>query len=111
MRDRIEINKNLIPYRFDIVLAGRAYTFFVDYNRTACFFTVSLYDSAGSLLCSGEPLVYGMPLFRDVYRAGVFPALDLTPLDESGQEQAVTWEKLGETVFLTVDDEGGGAVG
>ena len=64
MRDRIEINKNLIPYRFDIVLAGRAYTFFVDYNRTACFFTVSLYDSAGSLLCSGEPLVYGMPLFR-----------------------------------------------
>ena len=44
MRDRIEINKNLIPYRFDIVLAGRAYTFFVDYNRTACFFTVSLYD-------------------------------------------------------------------
>ena len=26
MRDRIEINKNLIPYRFDIVLAGRAYT-------------------------------------------------------------------------------------
>ena len=52
-----------------------------------------------------------MPLFRDVYRAGVFPALDLTPLDESGQEQAVTWENLGETVFLTVDDEGGGAVG
>ena len=31
------------------------------------------------------------------------------PGHESGGETAVTWDNLGETVFLTLDDEGGAA--
>ncbi|WOC33060.1 MULTISPECIES: phage baseplate plug family protein [Caproicibacterium] len=106
MRDRIEIDKDLIPYQFDITLAGQPFTVSVDYNRGVDLFTVSLYDSTGALLCAGEPLIYGSPLFRDVYRAGKFPVIDLVPLDESGHESAVTWDNFGKTVFLTIDDEG-----
>ena len=107
MRDRITLNKKLIPYRFDMVLAGKPFTFWVNYNKTADLFTLSLFDSKGSLLCAGEPLIYGMPLFGDLYEAGKFPAVDLVPWDESGQESAVTWDNLGVTVFLTLDNEGG----
>ena len=64
---------------------------------------MSLYRD-GKLLCYAEPIIYGVPLFRDVYEAGLFPALDIVPLDESGQEQEVTWENFGETVFLTIDN-------
>ncbi|MEI3018747.1 hypothetical protein [Ruminococcus sp.] len=40
-------------------------------------------------------------------RGTQLPPVDLVPLDESGGETAVTWDNLGETVFLTLDDEGG----
>ncbi len=106
MRDRIEIDKDMIPYQFDITLAEQPFTISVDYNKAADLFTVSLYDSNGTLLCAGEPLIYGHPLFRDVYRSGKFPALDLVPLDESGHDSAVTWDNFGKTVILTIDDEG-----
>lgn len=107
MRDRIELNKKQIPMRFTMVLAGKVFTFWVSYNKTADLFTISLFDRKGELLCAGEPLIYGMPLFRDVYEAGKFPAVDLVPWDESGQEHAVTWDNLGTTVFLTLDNERG----
>ena len=45
-----------------------------------------------------------MPLFQEVYEAGKFPVLDIVPLDESGQENNVTWDNFGETVFLTIDN-------
>lgn len=97
----------MIPYQFDIVLAGQQFTFAVDYNSEADLFTVSLYNSVGELLCAGEPLIYAFPLFHDVYRAGKFPTIDLIPLDESGHENAVTWNNFEKTVFLTIDNEGG----
>lgn len=106
MRDRIEIDKEMIPYQFDITLAEQPFTISADYNKAADLFTVSLYDSNGMLLSAGEPLIYGRPLFQDVYRSGKFPALDLVPLDESGHDNAVTWDNFGKTVFLTIDDEG-----
>lgn len=108
MRDRVIIDKNMIPYQFDIILAGQPFSLAVDYNKSADLFTVSLYDSEGTLLIAGEPLIYGQPLFSDVYRAGKFPTVDLVPLDESRKEHSVNWDNFGKTVFLTIDDEGSG---
>ena len=51
--------------------------------------------------------MYGNPLFAALTRGTQLPPVDLVPLDESGGETAVTWDNLGETVFLTLDDEGG----
>ena len=102
MRDSIEINKELIPYQFNILLAGEWFELYVDYNKTANMFTVSLYKD--DELVSTEPLILGVPMFRYVYQPGKFPAVTLVPYGQS--EQAITFENLGETVFLTVDDEG-----
>ena len=103
MRDRIIVKKEQISYGFYIALGKDKFNLRFSYNTQEDLFTVSLYRD-GKLLCYVEPIIYGVPLFRDVYEAGLFPALDIVPLDESGQEQEVTWENFGETVFLTIDN-------
>lgn len=103
MRDRIIVKKELIPYGFHIALGKEKFNMRFAYNHLAGLFTVSLYRD-GKLLCMDEPVIYGMPLFRDIYEGGVFPVLDIIPQDESGNEQEVTWGNFGSTVFLTVSN-------
>lgn len=102
MRDYIPINKELVPYSFNILLADEWFELLVDYNGTADMFTVSVYKE-GNLVCA-EPLILGVPLFKDTYRPG-FPAVTLVPQDPSGTEKRVSYENLGKSVFLTIDDE------
>ena len=103
MRDRIVVKKELIPYGFNIALGKEKFNMRFAYNKQANLFTVSLYQ-ADVLLCDSEPVIYGTPLFKDIYRSGKFPVLKIVPLDESGNEQEVTWENFGVTVFLTIDN-------
>ncbi len=105
-KDRILITKDLIPYSFDILLADELFTLTVNYNESHDFFTVGL-EKDGEVICEGEPIVYGFPLFRDIYIAGKYPSIDIIPIDESGERNSVTFENLNETVFLTVDNIGG----
>lgn len=107
MRDCIEINKGLVPYQFNILLADEWFELYIDYNKMADMFTVTLYKD--DELVSTEPLIMGAPLFQDVYQPGKFPAVTLVPYGPN--ETRVTFENLGETVFLTVDDEGEDADG
>lgn len=102
MRDRILIDKSLIPYSFEIELGGYMYTFVVKYNSFSDLFTLTLYKDK-TLICT-EPLMYGKRLFEDFYIVGKHPAVDIVPLDESGKENTITWENFGETVFLTIDN-------
>lgn len=104
-RDRIPINKDLIPYVFTINLFNASYKFEIRYNETADFFTIGLYGDDSKLLCI-EPIVYGVALFEQSYQPGIYPAVNIVPLDESGETDVVNWENFGKTVFLTID--GGG---
>lgn len=103
----IDIEKEQIPYRFDISIADEDFTFEVHYNAEYDFFTVDL-ERDGDVLAVGEKLVYGIPLFYDVMD-NRFPKLPIVPYDESELSTAVTWETLGTSVFLYViegeDDE------
>ena len=107
MRDRIIVEKDLLPYGFDILLGAEWFNLFFKYNETAGLFTVTL-SKDEEVLVYDEPLMYGQILFQNEYQSGVFPMLDIVPWDESEQETAVTWDNFGETVFLTIqqgDDE------
>lgn len=104
MRDRIPIDKSQIPYSFNVTLANMTFTFEIMYNTKAKLFTATLKVNE-TVMVYNEPIIYGMPLFKDVYESGNFPALDIVPLDESGQETEVTFENFGVTVFLTIDNE------
>lgn len=105
MMNRIEIEKSLIPYEFEIALSGDVWKIGVSYNKTADIFTLSV-SKDGELKLAGEPLVYNVPLFVDTYMVDRMPNLTIRPVDESGQCTNVTWENFGETVFLCIDDEG-----
>lgn len=102
-RDTIEINKELIPYDFNIVLSGEEYNLRIDYNNIGEFFTVEL-KKGEVVLCSGEPIIYGRALFSDV-RNTEFPALDIIPYDLSGAYNKVTYANLCEGVLLVVDNQ------
>lgn len=109
--DYIEINKNLIPYEFQILLVDEMFKIGVNYNTTAALFVVDLYklnEETGlyNEVCLGEPVIYGKPLWQDVRRVGSFPNLKIIPLDESGSTIAVTFDNLGKTTFLTLDYTG-----
>lgn len=104
MYDRLTINKELIPYNFSIVLGSEMFEIDVDYNETADLFTLTLYKD--DVLVATEPIIYNVPLFQDIYMVGRYPILTIIPLDESGQETAVTWNNFNETVFLCIDNKG-----
>lgn len=97
----LEINKSLIPYIFNISLSGELYTMRIDYNGTADLFIVSLAKD-GIVLCTGEPIIYGKPLFGDLSTRENFPQITITPIDESGECNAVTFDNLCSTVLLKV---------
>lgn len=99
----LEVKKDLLPYECSIQLAGEIFGLQFNYNATADLFTVDLYKD-GELLCAGEPIIYGIPLWHDVYKADSFPALGIIPIDLSGEYNVVTFDNLSNTVLLLIDD-------
>jgi hypothetical protein len=104
MRDIIEIEKTELPCSYDIVLGAEEFRLTFKYNEECDLFTCTL-SKDGEVLVYDEPIVYGVPLFQDVYDSDTFPCIDIVPLDESGEENEVNYDNFGETVFLTIDDE------
>jgi hypothetical protein len=102
--DVLEIHKGLLPYECSILLADELFGLRFNYNATADLFTVDLYKD-GELICAGEPIVYGIPLWSDVYRADTFPAVTIIPRDPSGESTAVTFDNLCETVLLVIEND------
>lgn len=101
--DTIRVNKGMLPYSCEMLLGNELFTLFFNYNATADLFTVDLYKNH-NLICAGEPIIYGVRLWQDVYKAGYFPAVDIVPIDPSGESNAVTYDNLGETVLLAIDN-------
>ena len=101
--DVLEIQKELLPYECSILLADELFSLQFNYNATADLFTVDLYKN-GELVCAGEPIVYGVPLWNDVYKNDLFPAIDIIPKDPSGESNTVTYDNLCETVLLIIDN-------
>lgn len=104
--EELVVNKSILPYECTIQLAGEVFGLQFNYNATADLFTVDLYKG-GELVCAGEPIIYGIPLWHDVYKAGLFPAVDIVPTDLSGESNAVTFDNLSTTVLLLIDDGNG----
>lgn len=104
MYDTIAINKELVPYTFNILLGGELFGIGIDYNETYGFFTVSL-SKDGETVCDGEKIVYGKPLFKEIFVSEKFPSIDIIPYDISGEADSVTFDNLSETVQLIIDDQ------
>lgn len=102
-KEYINIEKALIPYRFEIELGAELFEMEIRYNYLADYFTIDLFKD-NEVLVYGEKIVYGMPLFSEVYDER-FPAPTIVPYDESGKESRVSYDNLNVTVFLAVMNE------
>lgn len=98
----IEIDKDLIPYRFEIDLAGEEYEFEINHNNRFDYFTVDLYRD-GTALVVGEKLMLNRPLFDGLANINL-PKMKIIPKDRSGIETRITYDNLESTVFLYVID-------
>lgn len=97
----IEIDKDSIPYTFDIDIVGEVFGFEVNYNNRFDFFTVDLYKD-DELIIAGEKIVYGKELFSTINDERL-PKAVIIPIDPSGFEEIrVGWDQLGVSVFLEV---------
>lgn len=98
----IPIDKNQVPYEFEIVLGGVTFQFEINYNSMGDFFTVSL-KKDHKLIVSGYKIVYNVPLFDNLKYLGV-PTVVINPLDTTGNTQKANYNSLNEDVFLYVLD-------
>mgnify|MGYP005778390945 CR=1 FL=1 len=95
----IEIEKDLIPYTFEIELENEVFVFEIDYNERYDFFTVTLYKN-DIVLVQGEKIILNRPLFEGVSDVNL-PKVTITPVSNS--EGRITFDNLGESVFLKVE--------
>lgn len=100
MNEYIDIDKNEIPYAFEIELAGEIFEIEVNYNEAFNFFTVDLFKE-GLPLVTGEKLILNRHLFRNYVNIDL-PNVKIIPMDRAQQETRITYDNLNETVFLFI---------
>ena len=102
---KLSINKDLIPYSFEIELNDKIYTMVVKYNERFDFFTIDVYLD-DEIVMYGEKITLGEPLFLPVMYNDM-PII--APFDFAYNATRVTFENLDDTVELIFipDDEVG----
>ena len=103
--DVIPVNKALVPYYFQILLANKLYEVEINYNETHGFFTIAI-SKDGKTICAAEKIVYGKPLFEELRSIEELPPQVIIPYDLSKECNAVTFDNLSETVYLVIDNQG-----
>lgn len=99
----IELDKNLMPYSFEIELDGNIFRMEVNYNARFDFFTLDLYYEDEALIL-GEKLQMNEQVFEVIDYIDVVPE-NLIPADLTYLNTRITWDNLGEQVFLYVGDD------
>ncbi|WP_425447728.1 phage baseplate plug family protein [Dethiothermospora halolimnae] len=98
----IDIDKESIPYKFDMQLKNETYTFEVFYNSIGDYFTMDLYKNEKPIVL-GEKVIYGRPLFS-TYQALDIPKVLVYPYDFSEGEKSVGYDNFNDRVFLYLVD-------
>ncbi|MFD1206632.1 phage baseplate plug protein [Sporosarcina contaminans] len=98
----IDIEKDEIPYSFEIDLGEEEFTIEMHYNGRFDFFTVDLYKNDKPLVY-GEKLILDRPLFDGLVNIEL-PKVTIIPKDRSSMEKRITYANLNETVYLYVFD-------
>lgn len=104
---QIDIDKNLIPYEFEIVLNNKLYTLGIDYNTSGDFFTATL-SYQNEVLVQGEKILLGQVLFRQLYEDKnynldpKYPTDIIMPQSYNGKVDRIGYDQLQENCFLYV---------
>jgi hypothetical protein len=97
----LPIEKELIPYKFEIELVNELFTFEVHYNKRFDYFTIDISKNEQPLVY-GEKLILNRPLFDGLVNIEL-PKVNIVPRDRAEIETRITYDNLSETVFLYVE--------
>lgn len=106
----IEINKNLIPYKFKVKFSNGIFQFGIRYNDFSDRLYIDLFTDTGDIIHDNETLTYGIPLFKQVMEDingnlnPNYPNKYIQPLAPDGDEVECNLANLGESYFLAVRD-------
>ena len=106
----IEIDKNLIPYRFKIKITNGIFQLGIRYNDYADRIYVDLFTDTGDIIQDNETMTYGIPLFKNVMEDvngnlnPSYPDKYIQPLAPDGVEVECNLENLGVSYFLALRD-------
>lgn len=98
----ISIDKNRVPYEFEIVLSNETFQFEVNYNSYGDFFTITLFKDHVRII-DNYKVVYNVILFENLKYLGV-PKVIIKPFDTTGNTEVANYDSLNEDVFLYVLD-------
>lgn len=101
MRNYIPVDVDNMPDIFEIPLAGEVYTFRIDYNEVADFYTVTIWHDQKRLL-SQEPLLLGQLVGIDIPDPEL-PRIDIRTMDETGHAKDAGKGSLGYEVQMYLD--------
>ena len=107
MAQILPIEKNLIPYTFDIILSNRTYTIGLKYNQSSDRFSIDL-SRNGNNIVRGEKIVYGNPLFEAIQQDNNgninedFFTEILLPYDFSKEQTEVNLDNFYDSVFIWI---------
>ena len=94
----IDVQKELIPYKFRIQLYNRTFEFEIQYNAEHDYFTVNIYRN-DELIVAGEKLLYGKPLFENILYLDI-PRVLIVPFDLAENHDRITYDNFNKDVFL-----------
>lgn len=101
MRQYIPVDIDDLPDIFDITLVGEVYTFRVDYNKAADYYTVTIIKGDDTLLTQ-EPLILGNLVGFDLPDERL-PRIDIRVMDESGNSTDAGEGVFGSQVQMYLD--------
>lgn len=112
MRRYIPVDVNDLPDIFDINLAGGTYTFRVDYNSVADYYTCTIWDGEENLLLTQQPLILNELVAFDMPDERL-PRIDLRVMDETEHAKDAGKGNFGDNVkiYLDVIDPNGSETG
>lgn len=102
MRRYIPTNVDDLPDIFDIDLAGGTYTFRIDYNEVADYYTCTIWDNEENVLMTQQPLILGELVGRDLPDKRL-PRIDLRVMDETGNATDAGKGEFGDNVKIYLD--------
>lgn len=96
----IEIDKEEIPYKFEINLADETFEFGINYNELGDFFTVDLYKNTKPIIL-GQKIMYKKELFDGILEDDL-PRVLILPYDTTEQAERVGYDELENDVLLFI---------
>ena len=106
----IEIDKDLIPYKFNLKFTNDTFKFCIRYNSYSDRIVIDLYDTDDNIIQDNATVTYGIPMFMQFMEDSNgnlnpnYPDKYIIPLSTDGEEVTCNLENLGETYFLTLID-------